>query len=746
MTMTYKVLGKAVPRVDGPMKVTGTAKYTADVAVPGMVWGKALKSPYAHARIVSIDTSAALAMPGVHAVITGADTAGHLYGRALRDIPPLAHDVVRYVGERVAAVAADDEDIAERALDLIDVEYEELPAALDIESAMVDGAPILHPDFNAYPGVRTALSSPSNVYIDATFSKGDVEAAFAGADLVLENTYRCQVQSGAYIEPQAVIVWDDKASGRVQLWSCTKAPFRTKEPAAATLGIDEEQLVMQPVFIGGDFGNKGTPSDIPIAYFLSKACGKPVKMVHDYTEELLAGNPNQDMLYRLKTGVRRDGTIVAHHVQHFANCGAYAGYKPNGAMGAANSAAGPYRIDNVRIDSVNVYTNTLPGQILRAPGQPQAAFAVESHLDEIARALDMDPVNFRLKNLVEDGDEMAAGERLEEIRARETLQAALDASDYGQPKAPHIGRGIAISNRGQGGGQATVAATLRPDGALVLGTPIFDQGTGSHTTVFQAIEEELGVLFDTVELERWDTDAVTFDAGLGGSIQSRLSSTVGYEVAQNLQQAIVSFVGRHQGWPADNLRLQGEDVLNSDIEERVNWRELLRQTGESIEANAHINENQRGNFTAFAAQVAEVSVDPETGEVKLLKLVTAHDIGQVLNAIGHQGQINGAVMQGIGFALTEELKVEDGRVTTGSFGDYKIPSALDIPELVTVLLEPSELGSGPYRVKGIGELPMVPVAAAIANAVQDACGARIRDLPITSEKVYEAIRSSPSSR
>ena len=741
MVTTYRVLGKPIPRVDGVLKVTGGAKFAADISVPGMLWGKALRSPYAHARIVRIDTTASRQLKGVHVVITGADTAGHFYGRALRDIPPLAHDRVRYVGERVAAVAAEDEDIAEQALDLIEVEYEELPAVFDTLEAMASDAPILHPDFNSYAGIRAKLAEPSNVYTHTSFEKGDVDKAFAEADFVFEHAYRSQVQHGAYIEPQAVIVWDDSDSGRVQLWSCIKAPFRTKEPIAATFGIDEAQLVMHSVFVGGDFGNKGTPLDVPIAYFLSKPCRRPVKMVHDYTEEFLAGNPSQDMLYRLKTGVRRDGTIVAHRVEHFANCGAYAGYKPSGAMGAANSAAGPYHIDNVRIESANAYTNTLPGQILRAPGQPQAVFALESHLDEIARSMGIEPAEFLLQNLVDDGEEMAAGERLEEIRAKQTLRAALDAADYSDPKPANVGRGIAISNRGQGGGQATVEVTLRPEGTLVLGTPIFDQGTGSHTTVYQVVSEELGVTFDRVELDPWSTDAVTFDAGLGGSIQSRLASTVAYEAAQDLRRALVAFVARHRGWPEDALRLQGEEVWRTDIEERVNWRHLLSETGETVSGRAHINENVRGNFTSFAAQVAEVSVDPETGEACLRRLITAHDIGQVLNAIGHQGQINGGVVQGIGFATMEELASEDGSVTTGSFGDYKIPTMADIPELTTVLLEPSELGSGPYRVKGIGEMPTVPVAAAIANAIDDACGARIRDLPITAEKVYTALKS-----
>jgi CO/xanthine dehydrogenase Mo-binding subunit len=739
----YEFIGKAVPRVDGVPKVTGQARYAGDVSVPGMLWGKALRSPYAHARILKVDTNAARQLPGVHAVITGEDVAGHFYGRTLRDIPPLARDRVRHVGERVAAVAADDEDIAESALDLIEVEYEELPAVFDPLDAMHPDAPILHPDFNTYKGIREPLAAPSNAYVRTSFSKGDIEQGFAQADLIMEHTYRTQTNHGATMEPQAVVCWHEAASGRAHVWACTKVPYRVKEPVASTFGVSEEELVIHSTYVGGDFGTKSTPVNLPIAYFLSKACGRPVKMVSDYTEELLAGNPNQMMVYRLKTGIKRDGRITAHSVEHFANCGAYGGYKPGGAMGSANAAAGPYKVDNVTIESTNVYTNTLPGQIMRAPGEPQAIFALESHIDELALAIEMDPVEFRLRNLIESGEEMAAGEKLDDVRVKQTLRAAVDASGYADPKPPHVGRGVAVADRSQGGGQATVSFTVKPDGNLVIGAPVFDQGTGAYTTYFQVVSEELGVHFNKVELDVWDTDSVVFDAGLGGSIQSRLSSTVAYEAAQDLRAAIVSFVAARTGWAEDQLRLQGEEVLNTGLEEKANWRELLRQGDEPITGRAHINETTRGHFTAFATQIAEVSVDPQTGEIKLLKLTSAHDTGQVLNAIGHQGQINGGVAHGIGFGLMEELNAEDGRVTSGSLGDYKIPTVQDMPDLRTVLLEPSELGSGPYRVKGIGELPMVPTAAAIANAVADAVGIRIRDLPVTAEKVYEQLKVKP---
>jgi CO/xanthine dehydrogenase Mo-binding subunit len=570
------------------------------------------------------------------------------------------------------------------------------------------------------------------------FERGDVEAAFATADQVFEHTYHSQAQHAGYMEPQAILAWANHPDGGHHIWVCTKAPYRIKESVATAAGLAEADLTIHGVFVGGDFGAKSTPPSAPIALLLSQVCGKPVMVVHDYVDELLSGNPNQSMTYTLKTGVMNDGRIVAHSVDHYANSGAYAGYKPGGAMGGANQAAGPYRAENVRVTSRNVYTNTLPGQIYRAPGEPQAFFALESHIDEIARALGRDPVDFRLQNLVESGEEMAAGDALEDMRAKELLRAAAEAAGYYEPKGPNIGRGVAIGDRGQGGGQSSVHLTLRPDGSLLIRSPLFDQGTGSATLVYQAICEELGIMFPA-ELEIVGTESGMFDAGLAGSIQSRLSSTTGYEAALELKRAIISFVAAKLEASEDNLLLQGEEVLRTDIEERINWRDLVRESGEVVTASAKINENVRPPFTSFVCQIAEVEVDPETGEISLLKMTSAHDTGTILNAVGHQGQINGGVVQGIGFALMEDLQYADGQVVTASFGDYKIPTIRDIPELTTVLLEPGR-GSGPYHVKGIGEAPMIPVAGAIANAIADASGARIRDLPATAEKVYDALR------
>jgi putative selenate reductase molybdopterin-binding subunit len=336
--------------------VAGTARYTGDYTLPGMLWGKALTSPYPHARIVSIDTAAARALPGVHAVITGQDVAdAGLWGRAVKDVPVIAVEEVRFAGERVAAVAAESEDIAEEALSLIDVEYEELPALLTPEAAMAPNAPILHPDFNSYPGFPQKLETPSNVYRQTHLERGDVEAGFAEADLVYEATYTTQRMFQGYLEPQSVIIDADGANGRVDVWICSKVPYSTRDSLAFSANLPEDRFLFHHTHIGGDFGGKGNSRNTPVAYYLSKAAGRPVKMISDYIEELGAGNPRHATKTRLKTGVKNDGTIVAHSVDYLVDSGAYAGFKPMGAIGGANQAAGPYHIPNVTIDARFVY-------------------------------------------------------------------------------------------------------------------------------------------------------------------------------------------------------------------------------------------------------------------------------------------------------------------------------------------------------------------------------------------------------
>jgi CO/xanthine dehydrogenase Mo-binding subunit len=349
----------------------------------------------------------------------------------------------------------------------------------------------------------------------------------------------------------------------------------------------------------------------------------------------------------------------------------------------------------------------------------------------------MDPVEFRLKNLIVEGDENAFGEVLHDVRAHETLQAAVDAAGYGQPKAPYLGRGVAIGERGTGAGEGTVEIRLQADGRAILGTPMLDQGTGTYTTIAQVASEELGIPAERFELEVWDTDELQSDSGLTGSRGTHVNTLAAYEAAQLARQDLAQTAAEYFGWPEGEVEFSAGQARRGESGEAVGWEELLARSGQTIRARAHTTA-KRSHRTSFVAQVAEVAVDPETGEVRVLRYTTAHDSGLVLNPLGYQGQVNGGFQHGLGYALMEELVVEDGRVTTLSFGDYKMPTVRDMPPLETVVLE-SDRGEGPYSIRGIGEAPCIPVAPAIANAVADAVGVRIRDLPITAQKVYRGL-------
>ena len=737
--MSYTTIGQPTPRIEGPAKVTGATQYTADVALPGTLWGRALRSPLPHARIVHIDTSRAQQVPGVHVVLTGADVRGIRYGRRLFDVPVLAEDRVRFAGERVAAVAAQDRDAAEEALALIDVEYEELPAVFDPLEALEEGAPILHPEVNSYIGLPKPLDKPSNAFARDTWSKGNIDEGLAQADLIIENTFTVPRQHQAYLEPHSCLVWLDD-QGRVQVWASSKVPYQVKEQLSVALRLPKERIRLNPVAIGGDYGGKGSPMDIPLAYFLALRTGRPVRMVMDYVEELTAGNPRHAAIIQLKTGVKRDGTIVAHQARVVFDSGAYGGFKPVPTvnLGGAAKAGGPYKIPHVHIESMQVYTNTIPGGFMRAPGEPQAVFAIESHIDCIARQLGRDPLDFRLQNLIEAGAETPIGTRYQGIRAQETLEAAAAAAGYRTPKAPNVGRGIAMGERPPAGGESHAAVTLNPDGSVMVHTSIFEPGTGTYTILRQIVAEELQVPLQSIRVQVWDTDGVPFDTGVGGSRVTRVAGQAAYQAAREASREMCITAAELLAWPEEALTLRGADVIRQDTGDSHSWAALLQRRGEPVVGKGAVQDMHPSPVTSFTAQVAEVAVDPETGAVQLLRFTTAHDVGQVLNPMDHQGQIEGAVMQGIGYALSEELVVDEGRVTTVSFGEYKIPNMQDIPVLHTVILA-SESGPGPYNARGIGENPSGPVAPAIANAVADAVGVRIKDLPITAEKVYRAL-------
>jgi len=677
----------------------------------------------------------------VRAVITGKDVRGILYGRRYQDISVLAQDRVRFLGERVAAIAADTLEQAEHALDLIQVDYEELPAVFDPLAAAKPGAPIIHPDLHTYKGLPKPIDGPTNVFVHELFTRGDVAEGFAQSDVIVENIFTVARVHQAFLEPHCCLVWIDD-EGRIQMWSPNKVPHGLKESMSNAFRIEKEKIRVNPVAIGGDFGGKGAPIDEPICYLLALRSGRPVKMVMEYREEFIAGAPRHAGVILFKTGVKRDGTMVAHEMDAYLDAGAYGGFRPGAVVGGISHAVGCYRAQHARIATSRVYTNNLPGGQMRAPGEPQAFFAGESHIDCVARKLGMDPFEFRRKNLMEDGDVTLTGGRYEEIKAKETLNAAVKAAGYDAPKAKYVGRGIAMGYRGPGGGSTSLKVSLNHDGSIVIHTSLFEQGTSTYTTMRQTTAEELSCDPEEIRIEILDTDSgVASDSGIGGSRGTRVTSGAAYQAARAAKESLFNLAEKLLGWSKADMTLAGKEIIHKKTQKRQRWGELLSAAGRAIDGESFNQDEERSPVTAFAAQVAEVSVDPETGEVKLRRITTAHDTGVIMNPIGHQGQIDGGVVQGLGYGMIEYLPVQDGRVEVAHFGEYKIPNVKDIPPLKTVLLE-SESGVGPYKVKGIGENPISPVAPAIANAIEDAVGVRIRDLPITAEKIYRALREN----
>lgn len=731
----YRVIGKPVPRIEVRGKVTGEALYALDARFEGMLWAKLLRSSVPHARIVRIDTSKALELPGVVAILTGADVPAELYGRRYRDQHILARDTVRFVGDRVAAVAAEDLETVDRALGLIEVEYEELPAVFDPLSAIEPDAPIVHGGVEGYFGYEVGEGQHLNVFARDVHEKGNTKLGFETAELVIENTFSVPRTHQAYIEPHCALAMVD-SGGTLQLWAPNKNPHGIKNTIAKAVGFDPDKVVLNPVQVGGDFGGKGATFEEPVICMLAIRTSRPVKMVMNYSEELTAAAPRHAGVMRLKTGVKRDGTIVAHEMFGVFDGGAYGGVRPGASLGGAAHGAGLYRTENARAEILRVYTNNVPGGQARSPGEPQGFFAAESHMDSVARAINMDPAEFRRHNVMHEGDTTMAGERLEHVRAEETLEAALRAADYAAPKPAGVGRGVAMAFRGTGTGESAAQITLNPDATIVIGTPVFEQGTGTYTTARQVVAEELTVDPEDLTIEILDTAHSPFDSGIGGSRGTNIVTGSMFAASQAIKKQMADLAAEVLGWSGD-VDIVGTDIVSQTGETKP-WPEVLSEVGRPVIAMATFSAD-RSPITGFVAQVAEVRVDPETGDVELLKLTTAHDVGRVVNPIGHQGQINGGVMQGLGYGLMEELVVDNGYVTTTNFTDFKIPNIADIPVLQTVLLDP-EAGLGPYGIKGIGENPLTPVAPAIANAVEDAIGVRVTDLPVSAEKVYEGLR------
>jgi len=741
--MAYKFVGKPVPRLEGGEKVSGKLRYAADIEIPGALSAKILRSPLPHARIVKIDASIAANFPGVHCIITAADIPPVMVGLRMKDMPLLARDRVRYVGEPVAAVAADSVEIAEAALGLIDVQYAELPYVTDPVEAIRPGAPVLHDNPAQYKNAPERSTELPNIQSYGQWSNGDVEAGFSKAARVFEHTFRTPLGFHAYIEPHACTVRIHEG-GQVEIWASNKAPFTLRDRFARDLGLDPARIKVHILPVGGDFGGKTSVVEVPVCYFLAERTGKPVKMILDYSEELAACSHRHPAVITLRTGVDSDGKLCALHARAVFSGGGYAALKANAevTVQGPRRVASYYRIPAIQVETFCAYTNQVPCTQTRTPGSPQTTFAMESQIDIIARELGMDPVEFRKKNLLRAGEPTPFGQKLQGIVVQETLDKALDVSGFKKPKGKNIGRGVAVYERPSGAGKSGAAITVEANGSVTVDLGVPDVGPGIHTVVQQIVGEVLDLPRERVNVRVEDTDKSPYDSGTGGSKSTNSVGTAAYQAVTEVKEKLLALAAERIGCKPENITAQNGRYV-APGSKPMSFTEIMRlaveQNGAAL-THLSIYEPARAPITSFAAQVAEVEVDPVTGQVKVKKLTTVHDSGTVLNHLSYQGQVDGGVITGLGFALMEDSSLVDGKMATANLGEFKMATAADVPKLTTVLME-SPTGPSPYQGKAIAEIPNVPTAAAIANAIEDAVGVRLYDLPLTSEKVYAALKA-----
>jgi len=750
--MSPRVVGQSLPRMDAPGKVTGTAVYAADFALPGMLHGKLLRSREPHARLVRIDAARARALPGVRAVLTAADVPDVRYGGALKDETVLARDRVRYVGQPVAAVAATTREAAEAALAAIEVVYEPLPAVLDLEAALAPGAPLIHEAWETYAAIPI-LHREGNVCHRARIVVGDVERGFAEADRIFEHRFRTAMVHQGYTEPRAAVAsWD--SSGQVTVWSNTQLPFEIQNTLAEILELAPSKIRVIVPGIGGGFGGKLRIGVEHVAALLARRTGRPVRVLTTSEEELTAAYPRQGTRVELRTGVTRAGRITAKEGRIWFDTGAFAGSGPGVASVATLVLAGPYKIPNLLLEGYAVYTNKTNCGSFRAPSGPQANFAVESQMDMIADALGLDPLEFRLQNIVREGDEGPTGQVLAGVGLEECLRRAAAAIGWDDRRpAPGRGKGLACGWWTTTGGSSGVYVKINPDGTVALNTGAAEIGTAALTGAAQVLAEELGVDLADISVVSADTFATPFDFGAQGSRTAFAVGNACRAAVADLRRQLVGLAAAQLGVPADALELRDKAVVGAG--KRVTLAELARLSQASgggliahgtfiapptaydakrVEAHVY----PAFHSPSFHAHAVDLSVDRETGEITLHRYVVAQDVGFAVNPAAIEGQIEGGVAQGLGQALSEELVYAEGRVLNPNLTDYKMPTALDLPRIESILVQhPSAVG--PYGAKGVGEPPNIEPPAAVANAVAAAVGVRVTTLPITAEKVALAL-------
>ncbi|MFN8508469.1 MAG: xanthine dehydrogenase family protein molybdopterin-binding subunit [Dehalococcoidia bacterium] len=731
----YRVIGTRPVRPDGIDKVTGRAVYGADVRLPGMLRGIVLRSPHAHANIRGIDASKALALPGVKAVITGADLVPP--GKTLADVPDLASNLmattkVYYRGQAVAAVAATSEEIARQAARLIAVDYEVLPAVLDVREAMLPAAPILH------AGLRTRGGDPNtqtNIIAHHVMAVGDAEAAMAGADVVtVEGEFKTSMVHQGYIEPHAsTATWNP--DGQITIWTSTQGSFPARQNTSAVLGHPISKIKVIPTEIGGGFGGKIAIYLEPVAALLAKKSGKPVKVQMDRADVFEATGPTPGTSIRAKLGATKDGRIVAAIADMAYETGGYPIATP--ANYATMVAFSCYDIENLKMDGWDVVVNKPRTQDYRAPSSPAAAFAIEQLIDELSEKLGIDPLALRLKNSAREGTRGPMGMPYRRIGHEECVQAALDSDHYRSPlEGPNKGRGVASGFWFNVGLRSSVSVTVQPDGTVSLIEGSTDIG-GTRASLAMQLAETLGIAYEDVKPTVVDTDSVGYNDVTAGS---RVTFGTGMATVEAGKNLIKEMSGRLAGaWsvPPEDIAFEGGTFSAGD--KSMTFKQAAEATvgrGPGLTVSGSVNAGflQGGGF---AHHIVDVEVDPETGKVQVLRYTTVQDAGTAIHPAYVEGQMQGGAAQGIGWALNEEYYYDDnGRMANSTYLDYRIPTTLDVPMIDTIIVEvPNPLH--PYGVRGVGEPGIVPPLAAIANAVYRATGVRQHQLPMSPRRILE---------
>ena len=748
----YRVVGTRPARHDGFDKVTGAARFGADLNLPGMLHGKILRSPHAHARIRSINTARAEALPGVMAVATAADfpivqeRPAIDYENAQQNPRIIAENILAYRkalyrGHAVAAVAAANPHIAEEALALIEVDYEILPVALDWREALKADAPLLHDDMTTRfrverfgPGDDTGQRS--NIAGHLQHKLGDVEQGFAAADVVIEREYETQTVHQGYIEPHvATAQWS--SDGRLTVWTSTQGAFAVRATTAAILRVPESLVKVIPMEIGGGFGAKGVTYLAPVTAALAKKAGRPVKIAMSRKEVFEGSGPASATYMKVKLGAKKDGKLTAGQLYMVYEAGAFPG-APVG--GGAITGFGSYNLEHLLVDGYDVVCNKQKAQSYRAPGQPQAAFTVECALDELAEELGLDPMELRLKNAVKEGDRMPNGVPHAVFGCRELEEAMLQHPHYTAPLGgPNRGRGVAVAFRAQGGQTSSATINVNSNGTINLITGSVDIG-GTRTAIAMQAAEALGLAAADVIPAVGDTDSVGYTANTGGSrtaFDTGLAAIAAAEEVKTHMKRRAALL-----WEVDDADVDFQDgaFVCAKTEDKLTFKELagrLMRTGGPVTCSASAASTGVGPI--FAGNIVDVEVDPDTGKIAILRFTAFLDAGQAVHPDFVEGQIQGATVQGIGWALNEEyFYTPEGTMANSSFLDYRMPTTLDLPMIDAVIIEVPN-PRHPYGLRGVGEGPIIPPLAAVANAVYHATGARLRKLPLTPGSVLAAM-------